>query len=102
MTRAVLFDFEQTLVDFPPADPRTLLEEGASRCYAFLSAHDRALPTFEAFFRRQRWLARRMRWMTRLSGGEPDMRSFLRRICRDFGLQRDQVSLATLGWLWYE
>jgi HAD superfamily hydrolase (TIGR01509 family) len=30
------------------------------------------------------------------------MRPFLRRICRDYGLQRDQASLATLGWLWYE
>jgi putative hydrolase of the HAD superfamily len=102
MTRAVLFDFDQTLVEFPPADPRTLFEEGASRCYAFLSAHDRSLPTFEAFCRRHRWLRLRYRWMTRLTGGEADMRPFLRRICKDFGLQRDQASLATLGWAWYE
>jgi putative hydrolase of the HAD superfamily len=40
-----------------------------------------------------------LRW---LSGGEPDMRPFLRRLCRDYGLQRDHNSLATLAWQWYE
>ncbi len=106
MKRAILFDFDQTLVDFPATDAARdaadLFREGATRCYAFLSAHERSLPTFEAFFRQQRWIHRRIDWLTRLTGGEPDFRRFLRRMCRDYGLQRDQVSLATLGWLWYE
>ena len=102
MIRAVLFDFDDTLVDFSPSDAKRLFREGASRCYAYLSAHELALPTFETFCRQQRWIARKIEWIRRLSGGEPDMRRILRRICRDYRLQRDQVSLAKLGWLWYE
>ena len=41
--------------------------------------------------RRHRWLQLRYRWTARLTGGEPEMRAFLRRICKDFGLQRDEI-----------
>ena len=102
MIRAVLFDFDQTLVDFSAVDATRIFREGASRCYAYLSAHELALPAFEAFCRQQRWIRRRIDWLTKLTGGEPDMRRVLRRLCRDYRLQRDQVSLAKLGWLWYE
>jgi HAD superfamily hydrolase (TIGR01509 family) len=102
MIRAVLFDFELTLVDFSPCDPTRIFREGASRCYAYLSAHDLSLPVFESFCRQQRWIRRKIDWLTKLTGGEPDMRRVLRRMCRDYRLQRDQVSLAKLGWLWYE
>lgn len=102
MIRAVLFDFEGTLVDFAAIDSAALFEAGAERCYAFLSAHERSLPTFEAFVRQQRWVRRRIEWMRRLTGGEPNLRPVLKRICRDYGLQRDQASLGTLGWSWYE
>ena len=102
MVRAVLFDLDQTLVNFPSADAGELFRAGASRCYAFLSAHQRSLPPFSTFCRRQRWNQRKIDWITRLTGGEPDQRGLLRRLCRDYGLQRDQASLAMLGWLWYE
>ena len=102
MIRAVLFDFDQTLVDFSACDARRIFREGASRCYAYLSAHELSLPAFESFCREQRWTRRKIDWIRRLTGGEPDMRRVLRRLCRDYHLQRDQVSLAKLGWLWYE
>jgi FMN phosphatase YigB (HAD superfamily) len=103
MIRAVLFDFEQTLVDVPTRrDPATLFHDGASRCYAFLSALEVSLPAFEGFHRRQKWIYRRSEWLRKLTGAEPDLRRFLRRMCKDYGLQRDHGSLATLGWNFYE
>ncbi|MEA2709112.1 MAG: putative hydrolase of the superfamily [Phycisphaerales bacterium] len=102
MIRAVLFDFDDTLVDFRPADPRALFEAGAARVYAYLTARGCSLPAFAPFCSRQRWAARRIAVTTRLRGRQPDGRRLLRRICNDFRLQRDEVSLAKLGWLWYE
>jgi FMN phosphatase YigB (HAD superfamily) len=103
MIRAILFDFERTLVDVTsrPA-AAALFREGAGRCHAFLSDHDVSLPAAEKFHRKQKWIFRRYEWLRRLSGGEPDMRRLLRRMCRDYGLQRDHGSLATLAWQWYE
>ena len=102
MIRAVLFDLDDTLVDFPPADPRALFELGAGRVYAYLTARGCSLPAFEPFCRRQRRIARRIALSTWLSGGEADGRRLLRRLCKDYGLQRDAASLVKLGWLWYE
>src|SRR5688572_1647480 len=97
MIRAILFDFEQTLVDVAvPLDAGKLFHAGASGCYAFLSAHEVPLPAFDTFHRQQKWIHRKSRWATWLTGGEPDMRRALRRICQDYGLQRDQSSLAKL------
>ena len=105
MTRGILFDLDETLVEFGRrrADARdALFDAGAARVYAFLTARGCALPPFEPFVSRQRRLARQMEWATRLTGGEPDARRLLRRLCRDFGLQRDEHALATLGWLWHQ
>lgn len=102
MIRAVLFDLDDTLVDFHSADPRALFDAGAGRVYAYLTAKGCSLPAFEQFCKRQRRIARRIGLTTWLSGGEPDRRRLLRRLCRDFGLQRDSACLAKLGWLWYE
>lgn len=102
MIRAVLFDFEGTLVDFHRGSSRALFEAGAGRVYAYLTARGCALPAFEPFVRRQRALAWRIDWSTWLTGGEPDRRRLLGRLCDDYGLQRDEVSLSKLGWLWYE
>ena len=103
MIRAVLFDFDDTLVDFPRrGDDRALFEAGAARVYAYLTARGCSLPAFEPFYSRQRRIARGIALRTWLTGGEPDGRRLLRRLCRDFGLQRDEASLAKLGWLWYE
>jgi putative hydrolase of the HAD superfamily len=103
MIRAILFDFEQTLVEVPARrDPATLFRDGASRCYAFLSALEVRLPAFESFYRRQKWIYRRLEWLRMLIGAEPDSRRFLRRMCKDYGLQRDHGSLATLAWKFYE
>jgi HAD superfamily hydrolase (TIGR01549 family) len=102
MTRAILFDLDDTLVGYRPGDAAKLFRAGAERVYAYLSAHELPMPAFEPFCRRQRWLQTRATWMTRLTGGEPDARRLLRKMCRDFGLQRDESCLAKLGWLWYE
>lgn len=102
MTRAVLFDLDDTLVGFRPGDPAALFRAGAERVYAYLSAHELPMPAFEPFCRRQRWLQTRASWATWLTGGEPDARRTLRKMCREFGLQRDESCLAKLGWLWYE
>jgi putative hydrolase of the HAD superfamily len=102
MIRAVLFDFDDTLVDFRRGEPRALFEAGAARVYAYLTARGCSLPAFEPFYSRQRAIARRIGFRTWISGGEPDGRRLLRRLCKDFGLQRDEASLTKLGWLWYE
>ena len=110
MIRAVLFDFDDTLVDFRHRgggggrgdDARALFEAGAARVYAYLTARGCSLPSFEPFYSRQRRIARMINFRTWISGGEPDGRRLLRRLCRDFGLQRDETSLGKLGWLWYE
>jgi FMN phosphatase YigB (HAD superfamily) len=106
MIRAVLFDFDDTLVDFRHRhrrdDARALFEAGAARVYAYLTARGCSLPSFEPFYSRQRAIARRIDFRTWITGGEPDGRRLLRRLCHDFGLQRDESSLGKLGWLWYE
>jgi putative hydrolase of the HAD superfamily len=104
MIRAVLFDFDDTLVEFRGrrGDDRALFEAGAARVYAYLTARGCSLPSFEPFYSRQRAIAWRIGLRTWLTGGEPDGRRLLRRLCKDFALQRDEASLAKLGWLWYE
>lgn len=102
MTRAVLFDLDDTLVDFRPTDAGVLFDAGAARIYACLSTLECSLPTYEQFCRRQRGIARRIALKRRLTFTQPDGRALLRRLCRDYRLQRDESSLARLGWLWYE
>jgi HAD superfamily hydrolase (TIGR01509 family) len=102
MIRAVLFDLDDTLVDFRPMSPRALFEAGAGRVYAYLTARGCSLPAFDPFLRRLRAIARRIEWRTWLTGGEPDERRLLSRVCHDYGLQRDEISLSRLGRLWYE
>ncbi len=102
MIRAILFDLDDTLVEFHHASPRALFDAGAARVYAFLTAKGCSLPAFEQFLSQQRGIDRWIRWKTRLSGGEPDGRRMFRRICKDYGLQRDASALAKLGWLWYD
>jgi FMN phosphatase YigB (HAD superfamily) len=104
MTRAVLFDLDDTLVRYGAtrSDAAALFRAGAERVYAYLTAHELPMSAFEPFLRRQWWLRRRLDWTTWLTGGEPDARKPLRRMCREFGLQRDESSLAKLGWLWFE
>ena len=102
MDRGILFDLDGTLVDYPAAPPaRELFDEGAAKVYALLTARGCSLPSFEQFCRQQRTLSRRIDWVTWLTGGEPDGRRFLRRLCKDYGLQRDHASLVLLGDLWY-
>jgi putative hydrolase of the HAD superfamily len=106
MIRGILFDLDGTLLDFKPAGDRAarafLFHEGAQRSYAFLGAKGCALPTFEEYCRAQKAAFRWADWVTWLTGAEPDGRRALRRVCSELGLQRDQASLAKLGWLWYE
>jgi HAD superfamily hydrolase (TIGR01509 family) len=102
MIRAVLFDLDGTLVDFHPTPPRALFDAGAARAYAYLTSRGCSMPAFEPFRRHQRRVAWQVALWTRLSGGEPDGRRHFRRICRDYGIQRDEMSLARLGCLWYE
>jgi putative hydrolase of the HAD superfamily len=102
MDRGILFDLDGTLVDYPAsADARELFDEGAAKVYALLTAKGCSLPSFEQFARQQRGIACRIDWVTWLTGGEPDGRRLLRRLCKDYGLQRDHASLVLLGGLWY-
>src|SRR4051812_33586138 len=106
MTRGILFDLDGTLLEPKPATDRAarkaLFHEGAQRTYAFLTARGCALPGFERFCKAQRAAFDWAEWVTWLTGAEPDGRRALRRVCKELGLQRDQASLALLGWLWYE
>src|SRR4051812_30524410 len=106
MIRGILFDLDDTLLDFEPATDRAaqaaIFHEGAQRSYAYLTPKGCALPNFEQYCRAQRAAFRWADWVTWLSGVEPDGRRALRRVCAELGLQRDQESLAKLGWLWYE
>jgi putative hydrolase of the HAD superfamily len=102
MDRGILFDLDGTLVDYPAAgDPRDLFDAGAAKVYALLTAKGCSLPSFEQFCRRQRSLSRRIDWVTWLTGGEPDGRRLLRRLCKNYGLQRDHAALVLLGGLWH-
>lgn len=104
MKRAVLFDLEGTLLDYrrPTPNPRALFDAGSARIYACLTSLGCSLPAFEPFARQQRAIARRIRWASWLTRSRPDGRPILRRLCADYRLQRDETSLAKLGWLWYE
>lgn len=102
MIRAVLFDLDQTLVQFPRNDADELFGLGAERLYAYLSAHELPMPAFDPFVGQQRWIQRKIDWVNWLTGAEPDGRRFLRQLCRDYKLQRDESSLTKLGWLWFE
>ena len=78
MIRAVLFDFDDTLVDFVrPPDARALIRGGAERCYAYLTAHGLPMPSFETFLRRQRRQRWTTQWADRLTGAAPDGRHFV-------------------------
>jgi FMN phosphatase YigB (HAD superfamily) len=103
MKRAVLFDLDDTLLEYRrPPNARALFDAGTARIYACLTSLGCSLPAFEPFARRQRAIARRIAWATWLTRSHPDGRRLLRRLCRDYRLQRDEGSLAKLGWLWYE
>ena len=99
----ILFDLQGTLLDPRPrtGDARALFDAGTAKVYALLATRGCALPPFERFLRQQHSHARRIDWITWFTGGEPDARRLLRRLCADYGLQRDQASLALLGGLWY-
>ncbi len=102
MIRAVLFDIDDTLLDFDPETSPRAFTVGARRTYDYLRGRDLPVPSFEQFFRAHCMLAWRMKWMARLSGKEQSVRHVLRKLCLKLKLQRDEVSLARLGWLWYE
>jgi FMN phosphatase YigB (HAD superfamily) len=103
MKRAILFDLEGTLLEYRrPADSRQLFDAGTARIYACLTSLGCSLPAFEPFARQQRAIARRIRWATWLTRAQPDTRRILRRLCADYRLQRDETSLAKLGWIWYQ
>jgi HAD superfamily hydrolase (TIGR01509 family) len=103
MKRAVLFDLDDTLLEYRrPLNARALFDAGTARIYACLTSLGCSLPAFEPFARRQRAIARRIAWATRLTRSHPDGRRLLRRLCSDYRLQRDETSLAKLGWIWYQ
>jgi FMN phosphatase YigB (HAD superfamily) len=102
MIRAVLFDIDDTLLDFDPVTTRHAFRIGAERTYAYLKGRDLAVPTFEKFLKTHCSLAWRMKWIARLTGKEQSVRHVLRKLCLKLRLQRDEVSLSRLGWLWYE
>jgi putative hydrolase of the HAD superfamily len=102
MDRGILFDLDGTLLDYPAANhPVALFDEGSAKVYALLTARGCSLPSFEQFARQQRAINRRVDWLTWLTGGEPDGRRLLRRLCKDYRLQRDHASLVLLGDLWH-
>ncbi|HEX8525162.1 MAG TPA: HAD family hydrolase [Tepidisphaeraceae bacterium] len=102
MIRAVLFDIDDTLLDFDPEGAPRAFSLGARRTYDYLKGRELPVPSFKTFFRTHRMLAWRMKWLARVSGREQSVRHVLRKLCLKLKLQRDEVSLARLGWLWYE
>ena len=102
MIRAVLFDIDDTLLDFDPVSSRRAFSEGARRTYDYLKGRGLPVGSFKGFFRMHSMLAWRMKWVARLSGREQSVRHVLRKLCLKLKLQRDEVSQARLGWLWYE
>jgi HAD superfamily hydrolase (TIGR01662 family) len=102
MIRAVLFDLDDTLLDFDPARASHAFALGAERTYDYLKRRHLPVPPFDRFLRSHCWLAWRMKWIARLTGREQSVRHVLRRLCLKLRLQNDEVSLARIGWLWYE
>ncbi len=102
MIRAVLFDIDDTLLDFDPDSTRHAFRAGAERTYSYLKDRDLPVPAFEKFLKTHSALAWRMKWIARFTRKEQSVRHVLRRLCLKLRLQRDEVSLSRLGWLWYE
>jgi FMN phosphatase YigB (HAD superfamily) len=106
MIRGIFFELDGTLLEFEPIAGRAaraaLFHEGAQRSYAFLTSRGCALPSFADFCHAQRAAFQWAQWVTWLTGTVPNGRRALRRMCAQLGLQRDERSLARLGWLWYE
>jgi HAD superfamily hydrolase (TIGR01549 family) len=102
MIRAVLFDIDDTLFEFDPLKARAAFTLGARRTWEFLKSRELEVPSFEKFLKTHCSIARRMKWIARLSGQEQSIRHVLRRLCIKLRLQRDEVSLSRLGWHWYE
>src|SRR5215510_7452656 len=102
MIRAVLFDLDDTLLDFDPQRACQAFRAGAERTYNYLKGRGLAVTSFEKFLKAHSSLAWRMKWIARLTGHEQSVRHMLRRLCLKLRLQNDEVSLSRLGWLWYE
>ena len=102
MIRAVLFDIDDTLLDFEPGAAANAFRIGAERTYEYLKSRELALPPFEKFLRTHCSLGWRMKWVARLTGREQNVRHVLKRLCLKLRLQRDEISLSRLGWMWYE
>jgi len=102
MIRAILFDLDDTLLDFDPARTRDAFRLGAQRTYDYLKGRGLSIPSFDRFLKAHCMLAWRMKWVARLTGKEQSVRHVLRKLCLKLRLQRDEVSLSRLGWLWYE
>ena len=102
MIRAVFFDLDDTLLDFDPQRSGHAFRIGAQRTYDYLKSRDLPVPSFDKFLKTHCSLAWRMKWIARLTGKEQSVRHVLRRLCLKLRLQRDEVSLSRLGWLWYE
>ena len=102
MIRAVLFDLDDTLLDFDPRRTRQAFRAGAERTYKYLRGRGLAVPGFEQFLKSHANAAWRMKWIARLTGREQSVRHVLRRLCLKLRLQNDEVSLSRLGWIWYE
>src|SRR5207248_1914738 len=96
------FDIDDTLIQFDPARSGAAFRVGAQRTYDYLKSRDLHLPSFEKFYRKHAGITWRGKWIARLTGREQSTRHALRRLCLKLRLQRDEVSLSRLGWLWYE
>jgi FMN phosphatase YigB (HAD superfamily) len=106
MIRAVLFDIDDTLIHFDSARAADAFRAGAQRTYDYLKSRDLTgggkLPSFEKFYHQHAGITWRSKWIARLTGREQSTRHTLRKLCLKLRLQRDEVSLSRLGWLWYE
>lgn len=102
MTKAILFDLGDTLLDFQPMDRPALFRGVAETTYGFLERRGCALPAFATYYRRHIWAVRRAYVWATLRGREIDSVRAMQRFCAKQGYPTDEAFITDLLWMWYQ
>jgi putative hydrolase of the HAD superfamily len=101
MVRAILFDLGDTLIDFEPMDTRAVFKSAAAGTYRYLADRGHALPTFQAYCRRQFRAVRWAYFWAKFRRREFNSLHLLRSFCAGIGIELDETAAMDLAWLWY-
>lgn len=102
MTRAVLFDLGDTLLDFQPMDRLALFRGVAETTYGFLQSRGCVLPPFATYYRQHIWAVRWAYVWATLRGREIDSARAMQRFCSRQGYPTDEAFITELLWMWYQ